>query len=239
MGYHWSGSTLPKSAMRTSEFNSLARKQLRPLLPKYEVAAGLLFEAPIADLLRGLTFQGSSFDRTSFYLVAFVQPLYVPSDEEMPTFGQRSPRFATTDARDGIESFVSGPARAFLQRLRTPSDLAGWLEHTEKGHEPDPFAFEVLAYSLLLASRAQEAERWLGVTAESASAYIRADIEERLYAEDAERPLCAVRERTAQVRNALAASTEDAIAILERWRQETARALGLSEHLGAPERVRS
>jgi hypothetical protein len=32
-------------------------------------------------------------------------------------------------------------------------------------------------------------------------------------------------------RNALAASTEDAIAILERWRQQTARALGLSEHL--------
>jgi len=39
------------------------------------------------------------------------------------------------------------------------------------------------------------------------------------------------RERTAEVRNALVASAEDAIAILERWRQETARALGLSEHL--------
>jgi hypothetical protein len=224
--------------MRTSEFNSLARERLRPLLPKYEVAAGLLFVAPIAELLRGLTFQGSSFDRSSFYLVAFVQPLYVPSDEEIPTFGERSLRFATTDARDGIESFVRGPARAFLERLKTPADLAEWLERTEKGHEPDPFAFEALAYSLLLASRAQEAERWLEATAESASAYIRTDIEEGLYSEDEEHPLRAVRERTAEVRTALAASTEDAIAILERWRQETARALGLSEHLGAPERVR-
>ena len=57
----------------------MARAQLRPLLPKYEVAAGLLFEAPTADLLRGLTFQGSSFDRSSFYLVAFVQRVSGPA----------------------------------------------------------------------------------------------------------------------------------------------------------------
>jgi hypothetical protein len=40
-------------------------------------------------------------------------PLYVPSDEEMPTFGERSPRFGSTDARGDIESFVAGPARPF------------------------------------------------------------------------------------------------------------------------------
>ena len=64
--------------MRTSEFDKLAREQLRTLLPDFTLATGLVFEVPIADLLRGLSFQGSSYDQTSFYLVAFVQPLYIP-----------------------------------------------------------------------------------------------------------------------------------------------------------------
>ena len=97
-----------------------------------------------------------------------------------------------TDARDDIESFVAGPAHVFLEKLGTPADLAEWLQREERGHEPDPFAVEALAYSLLLAGRAQEAERWLEVTAESASAYIRTDLEEGLYAEDEEHPLRAV-----------------------------------------------
>lgn len=32
--------------MKTKEFNKLAREQLCPLLPSFEVGKGLLFEAP-------------------------------------------------------------------------------------------------------------------------------------------------------------------------------------------------
>jgi hypothetical protein len=221
--------------MKTSEFDKLAREQLRPLLPGFEAAKGLLFEAPIEDLLRGFTFQGSSYDRTSFYLVAFVQPLYVPSDEELPTFSERSPRLASTDALDDIRSFVEGSGRKFLERLRTPTDLADWLEREEAGHKPDPFALEALAYSALLAVRSEDAEQWLEVAAKTAEEYVRDDLDEGLYAKDEEHPLQAVLERTAQVRDALDASANEALALLERWREETARKLGLSKHLAPPE----
>jgi hypothetical protein len=224
--------------MRTSEFNKLAREQLRPLLPDFALATGLLFEVPIADLLRGLTFQGSSYDQTSFFLVAFVQPLYIPSDEVVPTFGKRSPRFPATDALDDIESFVTGAGRTFLEQLATPVDFANWLEREERGHRPDPFALEALACSRLLAGQTPVARRWLDLAAESAAGYIRRDIEEGLYAENEEHPLLSVLERTAHLRDALILSAEDALAVLERWRQETASHLGLSQHL-EPARTRA
>jgi hypothetical protein len=221
--------------MKTSEFDKLAREQFLPLLPGFEGAKGLLFEKPIGDLLRGFTFQGSSYDRTSFHLVAFVQPLYIPADEEMPTFSERSPRLASTNALDDIRSFIDGPGRKFLEGLRTPGDFADWLEREEAGHKPDPFALEALAYSGLLADRVDDAERWLEAAATSADAYMRDDVDEGLYAKDEEHPLQAVLQRTAQVRDALDSGAEEAIALLERWREETARNLGLSKHLAPPE----
>lgn len=224
--------------MRTSEFDKLAREQLLPLLPEFALATGLLFEVPIAALLRGLTFQGSSYDQTSFYLVAFVQPLYVPSDDVVPTFGQRSPRFPTTDALGEIEAFVTGAGRTFLQQVKMPVEFAHWLEREEQGHKPDPFAHEALAYSWLLAGQAQAAGRWLDLTADGADAYVRQDIEEGLYRENEEHPLLSLLERVARVRDALAGSSQEALAVLERWRQATGAQLGLSQHL-EPARTRA
>lgn len=123
VGFNWGSQC--RSAMRTSEFDKLAREQLRTLLPDFAVATGLVFEVPIADLLRGLSFQGSSYDQTSFYLVAFIQPLYIPSDEVVPTFSERSPRFPATDALGEIRSFVTGTGRTFFEQLRTPADFCG------------------------------------------------------------------------------------------------------------------
>jgi hypothetical protein len=87
----------------------------------------------------------------------------------------------------------------------------------------------------VLAGRAEDAERWLEVVAKAAGEYIREDIDEGLYAKDEEHPLQAVLERTEQVRKALATSADEAVALLERWREETARNLGLSKHLAPPE----
>lgn len=95
-----------------------------------------------------------------------------------------------------------------------------------------------MAYSRLLAGQAEVARRWLDLTAETAGAYIRRDIDEGLYAENEEHPLLTVRERTTQLCDALAVSAQDALAVLERWRQETASHLGLSQHL-APARTRA
>jgi hypothetical protein len=220
--------------MTTREFEKLAREHLLPLLPGFEVKKGLLFETPIGYLLRGLTFQPSQYDRDSLYLSVFVQALYVPEEVVLATHDERSPRFAATET-EAMRAFVAGPGRGLLDQLRTPADLAECLESRERGHPPDPFPLEVLAYSQLLSGRRDEAERVLEVVESSGYELIQSDLDEGLYSDDEAHPLGTVLERMAQVREALSTSVEDAIALLERWREQTARNLSLSQHLAPPD----
>jgi hypothetical protein len=168
-----------------------------------------------------------------------VQPLYVPADEELPTFSERSRRLGGIDATDEIASFVRGPGLKFLERLRTPAELAEWLEREETGHKPDPFALEALAYSLVLSGHEEDGERWLELARETAGAYIRDDVAEDLYSEDEEHPLEPVVERVAQVREALEQAPDAAIELLDRWRKETAQNLGVSDYLAPLDRSRN
>jgi hypothetical protein len=113
-----------------------------------------------------------------------------------------------------------------------------WIMHRARfgallrGHSGTP------AYSWLLAGQAQVGGRWLDLAAEGAGAYARQDIEEGLYGENEEHPLLSLLERVARVRDALAGSAQDALAVLERWRQATGAQLGLSQHL-EPARTRA
>lgn len=143
------------------------------------------------------------------------------------------------EATDEIASFVRGAGLKFLERIRTPADLAEWLEREETGHKPDPFALEALAYSLVLAGHEEDAKRWLELVREAAGAYIRDDVAEDLYSEDEEHPLEPVLERVAQVGEALERAPEAAIELLNRRREETAQNLGLSDHLAPLDRSRS
>ena len=66
--------------MKKKEFALLAR-QLLPEMPGMTVHAPLVVAVPMGEILRGLHFEGSSFDAKSFYVDVFWLPLYVPTDE--------------------------------------------------------------------------------------------------------------------------------------------------------------
>ena len=64
--------------MTTKEFIAL-EKSLLPDLPDFAVKGPLMFIPPAERLLRGISFEGSSFDKTSFYVTVFVMPLCIPT----------------------------------------------------------------------------------------------------------------------------------------------------------------
>jgi hypothetical protein len=68
--HHWSnwsvlGNKVEKTALTTREFVSL-EKSLLPELPGFAIKGPLMFIPPAERLLRGISFEGSSFDKTSF-----------------------------------------------------------------------------------------------------------------------------------------------------------------------------
>ena len=64
--------------MNNKEFASLGNDLLQEL-PGFVVKSPMVFAAPIKHVLRGLYFEGSDFDRDSFYIWGFFLPMYVPT----------------------------------------------------------------------------------------------------------------------------------------------------------------
>jgi hypothetical protein len=72
----------------TREFVSL-EKSLLPEFPGFVIKGPLMFIPPAESLLRGISFEGSSFDKTSFYVTVFIMPLCVPMRFLYFNFGSR------------------------------------------------------------------------------------------------------------------------------------------------------
>ena len=66
--------------MKRREFDALIRKHLLTHLPQFGVNGGVLFVRPLVYILRGYCFESSGFDPKSFYVWAFAQPLFVPTE---------------------------------------------------------------------------------------------------------------------------------------------------------------
>jgi len=82
------GAGIRYKTMKTKEFVSLA-KQLSPDLHGFAINGPLMFIRPVNRVLRGLYFEGSSFDAKSFYLWAFFLPLCVPTKHVSFNLGKR------------------------------------------------------------------------------------------------------------------------------------------------------
>ena len=74
--------------MKTRKFVDLERR-LAMDFPDFAIKGTLMFLSPPIRLLRGLCFEGSSFDKTSFYVNFFVLPLCRPTDHLYFSFGGR------------------------------------------------------------------------------------------------------------------------------------------------------
>jgi len=74
--------------MKNSDFVRIG-KQLLPRMPGYDVKGPMIFRRPIDHVLQGLCFEGSSFDNKSFYVWAFILPLFIPVKYLNFNFGRR------------------------------------------------------------------------------------------------------------------------------------------------------
>lgn len=74
--------------MTSRELSRLA-KDLVPGLPGFSCKGPMAFGTPVDHTLRGLYFEGSSFDKQSFYVWAFVMPLCVPARHVSFNLGRR------------------------------------------------------------------------------------------------------------------------------------------------------
>jgi len=74
--------------MKKKDFEALG-KRLITRMPGYECKGSLIFVAPIGSILRGIGFEGSSFDKNNFFVWAFAQPMYVLQEYFTFTLGWR------------------------------------------------------------------------------------------------------------------------------------------------------
>jgi hypothetical protein len=206
---------------------SLFKRYLRAGLPQMEQRGSLVYRRPIGDLLCGCHFESSGFGRDRFVLHAFVQPLYVPAQTVVLSFGRRLGERGERwfDLGEQPEAEVMGEVLRLIQmevvqlcaRFRGPFDFA---DHgAELASNPrDPYFLEAVAYSHALAGGYDRA------SAEIARLLAGLQSKDELLPWERE-----MIRRNQQLDARLRDCPEGAVADLRGWRDETLRAIGLRD----------
>lgn len=155
--------------MRQKEFQVLSRKYLLPHLPVFEVKGDLLIIPPIKYLLRGFCFQPSAFDRKSFNVQTFVQPLYIPKEYIVFNIGFRLGKLTRkgeewweitpeneAEVMTDVLHLMKVEGLPFLNRLETPEDIATELQKDSPNESRLIIDSQTIAYSLILAGKYAE-----------------------------------------------------------------------------------
>lgn len=138
--------------MKSKEFTAIA-KRLLPNLPGFSVQGPMAVMRPVKLVLRGIYFEGSSFDAKSFYAWAFFLPLFVPTGHVSFNLGRRlrSPvggdRWSTEmpNLIDDLVAAIERDALPLLSDLESPVNIA---QAAEKFQTPsDPYVQEAIAYA--------------------------------------------------------------------------------------------
>lgn len=108
-------------------------------LRAFERNGRLLLRAPVGEMLQGIYFDSSSFSKQLFYPTVFVQPLFVPKDHMLFTYGGRlSGRQGRgweladdnqAEVLQDLKRSIQTQAMPFLERIQEPIDLAIGTEH--------------------------------------------------------------------------------------------------------------
>jgi len=214
--------------MKGRDFERLARKHLADLLGGgYVVKGKRAHETPVGLILRGFGVDDSSFDARRFTIWVFAQPLYIPDTTVVASIGRRLGQLhggqekwwtLTPDNERAIFAEIAADvreaSRLFVQRCRTPGDLADFIPTVcSDGYF---YAEEAMASSCILADRLDEARHHLD--------RLRSIMSKPTY--DWER---VVVDRAEHLSATLATDPEAAKRLLHGWAAETARALGVAD----------
>jgi hypothetical protein len=145
--------------MKAKEFAAIGNA-LTADLPQAVVRGPMTFLVPVGNTLRGLHFEGSSFDADSFYIWWFFLPLFVPTDVVHFSFGNRirlrsgADRWNRKD-NDFMSELNDGVRRDALPVLRRVESVGGMIEvlqeQVARTGGKSVSAREALAYSLAFA----------------------------------------------------------------------------------------
>lgn len=116
-----------------------------------------MFQRPLEQTLRGFSFEGSAFDKTSFYVTAFFMALCIPRKHLIFNLGERlreQGRDRWTIKEKNVQAALESAMKkqvVFFNRLRTPLDVADAA--SQSGNPKDPYSQETVAYMLALAKQ--------------------------------------------------------------------------------------
>lgn len=179
----------------------------------------MLLADPVGDILRGICFEGSSFDKSSFYVWMFWMPLYVLTDELHLTLGKRicgddGERWngVSVGLLENMAASIQSDALPFLRRLETSNGLVETARDVA-AESRNPHAQETLAYVLARVGKTDAAIGEIDVLLDLLDAAV--PWQEKLEM------------RAKLVRGKLLEGPERAAEQLDRWRVESVRKLGL------------
>src|SRR5436190_18471300 len=107
-------------------------KALLPCFPNNYVAAGaLVLATPVGNILRAVHFDSSSFSRAGFYVKVIFQPLYIPLDHLILSFGKRLDdqwKWDGGPVLGPLSEALKQDAVPHLERIKSPEDFPTGLE---------------------------------------------------------------------------------------------------------------
>jgi hypothetical protein len=127
-------------------------KRLLPEFPDLTIKGRLMFVKPIEQVLRGINFEGSKYNDTSFYVTVFVMPLCVPTDHLYFNFGNRVRHLGGGDRwnlemPNLIAELGSALKLHAIPFFSTISSLPDFVEYAQS-HSKAQRTLEAIGYSL-------------------------------------------------------------------------------------------
>lgn len=205
--------------MTTRQFVAL-EKRLLPKFPGFAIKGRLMFLTPLEHTLRGFSFEGSAFDKTSFYVTNFFMALCIPRRHLIFNLGERlrergSDRWSANEENfETILRSEMGKQLLFLTQLKTPMDVVDAA--VRRGNPKDPYRQETIAYMLAFAEQVKAAIQALDGLLAMLDTGVQWQHE------------MAIRARL--LRSKLVDDPRSARAQLELWKKETLQSLSLIDH---------
>ncbi len=206
--------------MRSKDFAALAERLLDDL-PRFFVKGQMAASRPIGHVLRGLYFEGSSFDKKSFYVWAFILPLFVPTKQVTFNLGKRlrTPSGGdrwntdTPNMLEELDAAVKRQALPFLSAIESPNDIVNVA--AEFQGTGDPYVQQAIAYAWIRGGQVSRASEELQRLRRSLDMNVAWQRE--------------IAERAERLRTMLLSDPAAAQRQMDVWEAETVHNLGLKE----------
>jgi hypothetical protein len=147
--------------MKKKQFIAI-EKQLLPSFPGFTIKESTMLLTPQGEILRGIDFDPSGFDKKEFYVHVFVLPLYVPAKDLYFNYGKRIKRPDGRERWDSDEPDLVPWLTASLQRQAIPylsstKSVVEFIELAKSLPSGNPHTSLAIAFSLARANRVAEA----------------------------------------------------------------------------------